>query len=91
MRPRLCLDCEGTRTRLGGLPCFRCAGAGSTGDAMPFRSEAQRRYLMANHPDIAKQFEEETPVTARLPEHAGRPRKSQRGDARLSSSSRIKR
>lgn len=34
---------------------------------MPFKSEAQRRYLYAMHPDIAKKFEKETPKGAELP------------------------
>lgn len=56
---------------------------------MPYRSEAQRRFLEANHPEIAKQFEAETPASAKLPERAGRPRKSQRGESRLSRSSKL--
>lgn len=36
---------------------------------MPFKSEAQRRYLYKNHPEIAAQFEAETPKDAKLPEH----------------------
>lgn len=36
---------------------------------MPFRSEAQRRYLWANHPEVAREFAAETPQGARLPRH----------------------
>lgn len=39
---------------------------------MPFRSEAQRRYLYAQHPEIARRFQAETPANANLPPHAGR-------------------
>lgn len=36
---------------------------------MPFKSEAQRRYMYENHPAIAKEFEKHTPKGAKLPEH----------------------
>lgn len=36
---------------------------------MPFRSEAQRRYLWANHPEVAREFAERTPKGAKLPDH----------------------
>lgn len=35
---------------------------------MPFKSEAQRRYMHHNHPELAKQFDAETPKGAKLPE-----------------------
>jgi hypothetical protein len=35
---------------------------------MPFVSEAQRRYLYAEHPEIAKRFQKHTPKGAKLPE-----------------------
>lgn len=35
---------------------------------MPFRSARQRAYLYANHPEIAKEFEAETPAHVKLPE-----------------------
>jgi hypothetical protein len=35
---------------------------------MPFESEAQRRYLYAKHPDVAKKYEAETPPGTKLPE-----------------------
>lgn len=34
---------------------------------MPFKSQAQRRYMYAQHPDIAKRWEKETPKGKRLP------------------------
>lgn len=37
---------------------------------MPFKSEAQRRYLYAAHPAVAREFAAKTPKGARLPEHA---------------------
>lgn len=36
---------------------------------MPFRSQAQRGFMYANHPGIAKRFEKETPKGVKLPEH----------------------
>ncbi len=36
---------------------------------MPFRSQAQARYLYSQHPDIAKRWQSETPVSvSKLPE-----------------------
>jgi hypothetical protein len=34
---------------------------------MPFRSQAQRKFMYANHPEIAKRWENETP-NEKLPE-----------------------
>lgn len=34
-----------------------------------FKSQAQRRYMYAKHPDIAKEFEAKTPKGKKLPEH----------------------
>lgn len=33
----------------------------------PFKSQAQRRYLYATHPEVAKEFESKTPKGKRLP------------------------
>ena len=38
---------------------------------MPFRSEAQRRFLWAKHPDIAKRWASEYGTSSNLPEHVG--------------------
>jgi len=35
---------------------------------MPMRSQRQRAFLWANHPEIAQRFEDETPKGAKLPE-----------------------
>lgn len=35
---------------------------------MPFKSAAQRRFLYAKHPKVAKTFAEHTPKGANLPE-----------------------
>lgn len=35
---------------------------------MPMRSKAQRRYLWANEPEVARKFEDETPKGKKLPE-----------------------
>lgn len=34
---------------------------------MPMKSQAQRRYLWATHPKIARRFENETPDGRKLP------------------------
>ena len=36
---------------------------------MPFVSKAQRAYLFAKHPDVAKEFAAHTPKGAKLPRH----------------------
>lgn len=36
---------------------------------MPFKSEAQRRYLWANEPKVAKEWAAHTPKGAKLPQH----------------------
>lgn len=36
---------------------------------MPFVSEAQRRYMWANHPEMAREFQDATPKGKKLPEH----------------------
>ena len=36
---------------------------------MPFKSEAQRRFMYSQHPEIAAEFEEKTPKGRKLPEH----------------------
>jgi hypothetical protein len=36
---------------------------------MPFKSEAQRRFMYSQHPELAKEFESATPKNASLPEH----------------------
>lgn len=35
---------------------------------MPFKSEAQRRWMYANHPEMAKRWEKET-SDKKLPQH----------------------
>lgn len=45
---------------------------------MPFRSEAQRRYLFAKHPEVAKEFAAHTPKGAKLPEHVSGKKKGKR-------------
>lgn len=39
---------------------------------MPFRSEAQKRYMYANHPEIAKKWDAEFPSHGKLPEHVSK-------------------
>ena len=38
---------------------------------MPFKSDAQRRFMYAKHPEIAKRWSKEYPNQGKLPEHAG--------------------
>lgn len=38
---------------------------------MPFKSEAQRRWMWANKPEMARQWQSETPKGSKLPERAG--------------------
>lgn len=35
---------------------------------MPFKSQAQRKMMYAQHPEMAKRWEEETPKGKKLPE-----------------------
>lgn len=37
---------------------------------MPFKSKAQRKWMHANHPEMAKRWEKETPKNKALPEKA---------------------
>lgn len=37
---------------------------------MPFKSQAQRRFMYAKHPKLAEEFEEKTPKGKKLPEKA---------------------
>ena len=36
---------------------------------MPFVSQAQRRFMHAKHPELAKEFEAATPKGKKLPKH----------------------
>lgn len=38
---------------------------------MPFKSQAQRRFLWAKHPDIAKEFSSKTSSIRDLPDRVG--------------------
>lgn len=42
---------------------------------VPFQSEAQRRYLYAKHPDIAKRWQAEHGTPKNLPKHKKKARK----------------
>ena len=42
---------------------------------MPFKSESQRRFLYAKHPEIAKRWSHEYPDQHALPEHVKKPLK----------------
>ena len=35
---------------------------------MPFKSQAQRKYLFAKEPEVAKEFAKKTPKNAKLPQ-----------------------
>lgn len=45
---------------------------------MPFKSQAQRGFMYANHPEIAKEFEEKTPKGKKLPEHVAKKKKGKK-------------
>jgi hypothetical protein len=45
---------------------------------MPMKSQAQRKYLHATHPDIAARFEAETPKGKKLPKKVATKPKSKR-------------
>lgn len=36
---------------------------------MPFKSEAQRKWMYENKPEMAKKWQKETPKGAKLPKH----------------------
>lgn len=42
---------------------------------MPFKSTAQRGYLFANNPKVAREFAAATPKGAKLPKHVKKKRK----------------
>jgi hypothetical protein len=44
--------------------------------AMPFKSQAQKGYLYANEPDIAKRWQAETPKGKKLPKKVRHPREA---------------
>jgi len=39
---------------------------------MPFKSKAQRKWMYANDPEMAKQWEKETPKSKKLPKRKKR-------------------
>jgi hypothetical protein len=43
---------------------------------MPFRSESQRKWMYANHPEMATRWQEHTPKGKKLPEHVGKVKKA---------------
>lgn len=46
---------------------------------MPFKSEAQRRYMYANEPEIASRWSREKKVVGQLPERVNPRKKRKRG------------
>lgn len=45
---------------------------------MPFKSDAQRKFMYSQHPEIAKEFQEKTPKHENLPERL-HPKKKGKG------------
>lgn len=45
---------------------------------MPMKSEAQRRWMHANKPEMAKRWEAETPDNVKLPKYVGKVRRKRR-------------
>lgn len=39
---------------------------------MPFKSQAQRKWMYANKPEMAKEFESKTPSGKKLPERSSK-------------------
>lgn len=58
---------------------------------MPFKSEAQRRYLYAKEPKVAARFAKETPKNAKLPARVKRKKKSSLLNAYEEGGKRLKR
>lgn len=50
---------------------------------MPFKSEAQRKWMHANKPEMAKRWEEHTPKGKKLPKKVGKESIDNRIDAVL--------
>jgi hypothetical protein len=48
---------------------------------MPFESQAQRGFMYANHPEVAKEFEAATPKGKKLPYKKGKDKKKPAGAA----------
>lgn len=42
---------------------------------MPFRSQAQKAFLWAKHPEIAKKWADEYPAQGKLPKHVPKKKK----------------
>jgi hypothetical protein len=47
-------------------------------EPMPFKSKAQRKWMYANNPKLAKKFEKETPKNAKLPDRLAPPSVSEK-------------
>lgn len=45
---------------------------------MPFKSQSQRKFLYAEHPDIAERWEKETPKGKKLPDKVKAPKKGKK-------------
>jgi hypothetical protein len=48
---------------------------------VPFESEAQRKYLFATHPEIARRWAKLTPKSKKLPKHKRKEAKKKSGSA----------
>ena len=42
---------------------------------MPFKSQAQRKWMYENHPEMAKRWEKHTPKGKKLPKHVKKGKK----------------
>lgn len=45
---------------------------------MPFKSEAQKKWMYANYPEMAKQWQKETPKEKKLPKRVKKKKKKKR-------------
>jgi len=49
---------------------------------MPFKSKAQRKYMYANKPKLAKEFQAKTPTGKKLPEHVKKTKPKKKSSSR---------
>ena len=57
---------------------------------MPFVSQAQRRWMYENKPEMAKEWESKTPKGAKLPQHVNTMKKAIKEEKRIHKSLGIK-
>lgn len=48
---------------------------------MPFKSEAQRRWMFATHPKMAKKWQKHTPKGKKLPQHVKKKKRKRKSES----------